>query len=164
MSFALIFLVLAAFASALIAGLFYAYHWSVMPGLNAIDPLAAVKAMKSINVVIINPIFAFSFFGTLVFGGIAALLHVTALRTAPGLLVWAAFLVYALGTFGVTVMFNVPLNNQLAATSPTAANAAEFWRTFYEPWMFWNLVRTIASMIALVLFGAALWFTAIGRA
>ncbi len=163
MSITLLFLALATFAAALIAGLFYAYHWTVMPGLNATDPLAAINAMKSINVVIINPIFAFSFFGTLVFGGVAALLYLRAFGTAPALLVWAGFLVYALGTFMVTIMFNVPLNNEIAASTPTAATAATIWRAFYEPWMYWNLVRTIASIASFVLFGAAMWLEARGR-
>ena len=57
-------------------------------------------------------------------------------------------------------MLNIPLNNQLAAASPTAANAAEIWRTFYDPWMFWNLVRTVMSVVSLLLFAAALWFEA----
>ena len=52
MSITLIFLTLATFASALSAGLFYAYHWTAMPGLNAADPMTAINALRSINVVI----------------------------------------------------------------------------------------------------------------
>ena len=157
MTITLIFLTLATFASALSAGLFYAYHWTAMPGLNAADPMTAINALKSINVVITNPIFMFSFLGTLVFGAVTAVLYLRAFGTAPALLVWAGVLVYALGVFAVTLAFNVPLNNQLAAANPTAATAAAVWRAFYDPWMTWNLVRTIASIGSFVLFGAALW-------
>lgn len=157
MSITLLFLTLATFAAALSAGLFYAYHWTAMPGLNAADPMTAINALKSINVVITNPIFLFSFLGPLVFGAIAALLYLRAFGTAPALLVWAAVLVYALGVFAVTLVFNVPLNGQLAAANPTAATAAAIWRAFYDPWMYWNLVRTIASIVSFILFGAAMW-------
>ncbi len=95
MTIALIFLSLATFASALSAGLFYAYHWTAMPGLNAADPMTAINALKSINVVITNPIFMFSFLGTLVFGAVAALLYLRSWGTAPASLVWAGVLVYA---------------------------------------------------------------------
>lgn len=157
MSIALLFLTLATFAAALSAGLFYAYHWTAMPGLNAADPMTAINALKSINVVITNPIFLFSFLGTLVFGAIAALLYLRAFGTAPALLVWAGVVVYALGVFAVTIVFNVPLNNELAAATPTPATAAAIWRAFYDPWMTWNLVRTIASIVTFLLFSSALW-------
>ncbi len=157
MSLTLAFLLLTTLASALIAGLFYAYHWTVMPGLNAIEPLAAIKAMNSINVVILNPLFFFSFFGSLLFGAVTAILYLWTARDAATLLVWAGFLAYAIGTFGVTIVFNVPLNNQLAASSPTAATAATIWREYYDPWMYWNLIRTLAAIAAFVLFVAALW-------
>lgn len=160
MSITLVFLTLATFASALSAGLFYAYHWTAMPGLNAADPIVAINALKSINVVITNPIFLFSFLGTLVFGAIAALLYLRSWGTTPALLVWAGVVVYALGVFAVTLAFNVPLNAQLAAATPTPATAAAIWRAFYDPWMFWNLVRTIASIVSFVLFGAAMWMEA----
>jgi uncharacterized membrane protein len=157
MSLTLAFLLLTTLASALIAGLFYAYQWTVMPGLNAIEPLAAIKAMNSINVVILNPVFFFSFFGTLLFGAVTAILYLWTARDAATLCVWAGFLAYAIGTFGVTIVFNVPLNNRLAASSPTAATAAAIWREYYDPWMYWNLIRTLAAIAAFVLFVVAVW-------
>ena len=165
MTFTLAFLLLTTFASALSAGLFYTYHWTAMPGLNAIEPMAAINAMKSINVVILNPVFAFSFFGTLLFGAVTALLYFWSVRSAA-FCVWAGFLLYAVGTFGVTIMFNVPLNNQLAASTPTAATSATIWREFYDPWMYWNLIRTLAAIAAFILFLAAVWLEGVesGRA
>jgi uncharacterized membrane protein len=157
MNLTLPFLSLAAFATALMAGLFYAFQWLVMPGLNATEPLAAVKSMQAINLAVRNVFFMFAFFGPLVLGGITALLYLASWRSSPALCAWAGFLAYALGAFGITVMFNIPLNDSLAAASPTAATAGEIWRTFYDPWMFWNLVRTILSAVALLLFAAALW-------
>jgi uncharacterized membrane protein len=54
-------------ASALSAGFFYTYSISVMPGLAAADPSSAIRAMQGINAVIRTPVFAFAFFGALVF-------------------------------------------------------------------------------------------------
>ena len=156
MNIALALLWLAMLASALSAGLFYAFQWLVMPGLNAAQPLVAVDAMKAINAAVRNAFFAFAFFGPVVLGGIAALLFLVSWRSG-WLLVVAGFLIYTLGVFGVTVAFNVPLNEQLARISPTATTAADAWPAFFEPWMLWNLVRTIASIVALLLFAAALW-------
>jgi uncharacterized membrane protein len=160
MNLTLPFLSLAAFATALMAGLFYSFQWLTMPGLNAAEPLAAVKSMQAINLAVRNVFFMFAFFGPLVLGAIAALLYLGSWRSAPALYAWAGFLAYAVGAFGITVVFNIPLNNTLAAASPTAATAGEIWRTFYDPWMFWNLVRTIMSIVSLLLFAAALWFEA----
>jgi uncharacterized membrane protein len=160
MSLTLLLLSLAAFATAMMAGLFYAFQWLVMPGLNATEPLAAVRSMQAINLAVRNVFFMFAFFGPLVLGGISVVLYLASWRNAPALCAWAGFLAYALGAFGITVVFNIPLNNSLAAASPAAATAGEIWRTFYDPWMFWNLVRTIMSIVSLLLFAAALWFEA----
>jgi uncharacterized membrane protein len=54
-------------ASALSAGFFYTYSISVMPGLAAADPSSAIRAMQGINAVIRTPVFAFAFFGALLF-------------------------------------------------------------------------------------------------
>jgi uncharacterized membrane protein len=89
--------------------------------LAASDPLAATHAMRGINAVIRTPVFACSFFGALVFPLGAAIL---ARRRPVVLLALASALVYGLGGFAVTFTVNVPLNEALAAATPTAENAA----------------------------------------
>jgi uncharacterized membrane protein len=146
-------LLLGLLASALIAGFFYAYSVSVMPGLAAGDPLVATHAMRGINAVIRTPVFAFSFFGALAFPFTAALV---ARRRAVVVLALAGGLVYGIGGLVVTFAVNVPLNEALAAAAPTAANAAELWHRYATPWTVWNHVRTLASIIAFALLTAAL--------
>ncbi len=153
-------LVLTLLASALAAGFFYAYHWTAMPGLAAADSRTAIVAMQSINRVVVNPVFAFSFFGTLGFG---LLTTIVLFVMGPLSAAWCALagtLLYGVGTFLVTVAFNVPLNQQLAAVSADGAAAAETWRAFFEPWMRGNLVRTLAAGGAFLAFVAALYFLA----
>jgi uncharacterized membrane protein len=57
------------------------------------------------------------------------------------------------GCFGVTMVLNVPLNNQLAATSPI--DGGEFWQTYLKTWTMWNSVRTASSALAAIVFVAA---------
>ena len=66
----------------------------------------------------------------------------------------AASLLYLLGCFGVTMVFNVPLNNQLAAVAPAQEAAA--WSRYLDVWTIWNHVRTLASIVSAILFTAAM--------
>jgi len=49
----------------------------------------------------------------------------------------------------------VPLNEWLATVTPTPQNAAELWRDYFEPWVFWNALRTLMSMLAFGSFAAS---------
>ncbi|EFG2885686.1 hypothetical protein BO068_004877, partial [Escherichia coli] len=61
---ALAFAALALILCGAIAGFFYAYSSSVMRGLDATDPRAAIAAMQGINATVRNAFFAPAFFGT----------------------------------------------------------------------------------------------------
>ena len=148
-------LALSVLAAALIAGFFYAYHCSVMPGLAATDAVSAIKAMQGINAVVRNAVFAFSFFGTLAFGGIATLLLIGA-GSWPLALALLGTAIYGLGAFMVTLLYSVPLNEGLAPIVPTTENAAAIWRAYLEPWMFWNTLRMAMSVLTLAAFTASL--------
>jgi hypothetical protein len=71
----------------------------------------------------------------------------------------AAALVYLVGCFGVTVVFNVPMNEALAGmTSPSEATQRYWFETYVPRWTFWNSVRTGASAIsAMLLLVGLLW-------
>lgn len=148
-------LALVLLASALSAGFFYAFQWIVMPGLTAADPLAAIDAMQSINQVVRNPVFAFSFFGTLLFSVVAGLAFGREWRAPGGALLWAGVLIYSLGVVAVTFACNIPLNERLEAVTPNAETAAAVWRDFYAPWSFWNLIRALAAIGAFMCFSGA---------
>ena len=58
-----------------------------------------------------------------------------------------------MGSLMVTMVFNVPMNNALAAAVPDDANSADLWANYLTNWTFWNHIRTAASL------GAAACFT-----
>lgn len=143
--------VLAAVGSGLIGGLLFIFSNTVMKALTRLPPEQGMTAMQHINVIILNPIFLSAFLGTAL---LCAALVVCALldwsgAAAPWLLIGAG--AYLVGTFGVTMAFNVPLNNGLAAIRVSDGNATEAWPAYVAPWLRWNHVRTVMSVIAALL-------------
>jgi uncharacterized membrane protein len=63
---------------------------------------------------------------------------------------------YVVGMFVVTMFFNVPLNDALAAADPSSAEATSLWTRYLTDWTFWNHVRTVASIAASALFMVAI--------
>jgi len=102
----------------LIAGAFFAFSSFVMKALSRLPASEGMAAMQSINVVVLNPVFLGVFVGTAAL--CAAGLVVSFLRWhEPGVgYLLAGSLLYVAGTFLVTMMLNVPLNNALAAVAP----------------------------------------------
>jgi uncharacterized membrane protein len=150
-------LVVAATLTALVAGLFFAFSVAVNGALHRLSDLEYVRAMQSINIVILNPVFLMTFFGPVFLLPLAAylFLNLSVLRFA---LLAVAALLYVVGAFGVTIAGSVPLNNRLArfetvhAWAPEVATAR---REFERPWNRLHAVRTVASAVATVLLFAA---------
>ncbi len=143
-------LLVAAIATALNAGVFYAFSSFVMAGLGRIPPEQGANAMNGLNVTAVMAPFMILFMGaTLLCLGLAgwSLFSFAALDSK---LILAASLFYVVGCFGVTMMFNVPLNNQLAAAPPTEIVAV--WQTYLRDWVQWNHIRTIAPTLSALLF------------
>lgn len=149
---------LATTATGLVAGVFYGFSVAVNPAFRRLPDGAYVQGMQAINEVIQNPWFALSFFGAPLLLPLAAALHARRPRSRRFGLLGAAAGVYLVGSLGVTVAANIPLNEQLAALPLATASAAELGaaRTrFAEPWNRWHAVRTVASVLALGLAVAA---------
>jgi uncharacterized membrane protein len=140
MLFALTFA--AALGCALVGGIFFAFSNFVMRALARVP--GGMAAMQAINVTVLNPLFLALFFGTA-----AACAVLSALRPGSALVIGGAAL-YLIGTFGVTIVFNVPRNNALARLHPADSVAA--WRRYVQEWTWWNHVRTLAAALAAALF------------
>ncbi len=138
--------------SALVGGIFFAFSSFVMKALAGVPSAEGIGAMQSINVVVINPSFMAAFMGTALVslgaGGLA--LASWGHPSAPFFLGGALF--YLVGTFLVTGLGNVPLNDQLAAVSATDPAARDVWEHYLSRWTMWNHVRTAAAMVAALLY------------
>lgn len=147
---------LALLGSALIGGVFFAFSSFVMKALARRPVAEGVAAMQSINVVVINPSFLGAFVGTALLSLGAAGLAIAGWGhpAAPYLLGGGLF--YVAGTFLVTGLGNVPLNNQLAAVSPGDTEAAEVWKRYLSRWTALNHLRTAAAMAAALLYSLSL--------
>ena len=55
---------------------------------------------------------------------------------------------YLFGTILVTMVFNVPRNEALAAVDPARAERARLWAGYVTGWTAWNHVRTAAALAA----------------
>ena len=142
--------------AALAAGIFFAFSTFVMAALGRLLPEQGIAAMQSINVVVVNPWFLGVFLGTAL-GAIALGLLGFVYWGAPGsTYLVAGGLIYVIGCFLVTVAFNIPLNNALAAVEPGSLAGAELWTRFLASWTGWNHVRTVASLAAAASFLLAL--------
>ena len=142
----------------LMAGLFFAWRVSVIPGTRLIDDRAYISTMQNINREIVNPAFVIPFMLTPAFLAGAAWLEFRAGDTRKGWFLASAAVTYLIGVLGVTVGGNIPLNNQLEAFSMNGAEATELaaQRRGYEgPWNRWHDLRTIASVVAFGLASAA---------
>jgi uncharacterized membrane protein len=146
----------AALGSGLVGGVFFAFSTFVMGALGRLPAAQGIAAMQSINVVVINPLFLGAFIGT---AALCALLVAVALVTwqQPGaILLLAGALLYFVGTFLVTMVFNVPLNDALATVAPDSSVGADLWSRYLTTWTNWNHVRTIAASVGAALLTLAL--------
>jgi uncharacterized membrane protein len=140
--------VTAAVASALVAGIMFAFSTSVMPALGRRLAPEGIAAMQAMNSAILNPAFG------LAFGGAALLCAVLAV-TAPftvdeshALLRALGAALYLVGTFGVTIAINVPMNVQLESADAGSPEGGEVWHRYLRRWTAWNTLRTILGAAA----------------
>ena len=144
----------------LMAGVFFAFSAFVMKALTRLPPTQGIAAMQSINITVINPWFMVAFLGT---GAACIFLAVSSLLSwhQPG----AAYLLlgtllYLVGTLGVTIAFNVPLNEALARVAPDSTEGASIWVNYLANWTVWNHVRTVAALAAAASLTIALCYPA----
>ena len=162
MSTAFFFLIqFAILAYALVGGVFLAFSDFIMRSLALTGGYGGVEAMQTINREVFRWVFMALFLGMAAVSIVVAGYGIFGLSGPAGTLIMLAGLVYLIGCFGVTVFFNVPMNEALAGMELSSEATRDYWFQTYLPrWTFWNSVRTIACAIsaALLLFGL-LWMT-----
>jgi uncharacterized membrane protein len=137
-AFSGVVLVAALVAAGLIAGLFYAYACSVLPGLARGDDKTFVEAMRGINIAIVNPVFMVTFLGAPLLAGVAVFLNLGS-RSLPWVI---AGFVFLLAMIVITGVVNIPLNNALESGGDDYAAVRARFETV---WVRWNVLRALVS-------------------
>ena len=140
----------------LVAGVFYAFSTFVMKGLARLPSAQGIAAMQSINITVINPLFMGAFFGTAAACVLVVVFSLLRWNEAGAVYLLSGGLSYLIGDILVTMAFNVPRNNALAAADPVSADGARLWAGYVTSWTAWNHVRTAAALAATALLTFAL--------
>jgi uncharacterized membrane protein len=147
---------IATIGSGLIAGVFFAFSTFIMSALARLQPPQGIAAMQSISITVINPWFMTAFMGTAAACLFLAVFALFNWHQPSTIYVLVGSLLYLVGTFGVTMVFNVPLNDSLAIAKPDSTDGATLWARYLTDWTFWNHIRTITALAATTLFAIAL--------
>lgn len=138
----------AALGCGLIAGVFFAFSAFVMKAFARLPPGAGIAAMQSVNVAVLNPLFLGVFVGTAAACAVAVVSSLLRWNEPGAAWLLAGGLLYLIGCFLVTMVFNVPRNEALARIGPDDPGAASQWAGYLSSWTAWNHVRTAASLAA----------------
>lgn len=148
----LIFIALIQFAIlayALIGGVFLAFSDFIMRSLAHTRGTGGLEAMQIINREVFRWVFMSLFLGMTIVSLIITVYAAFYLEAPAATLITASGLVYLIGCFGITVLFNVPMNEALASMDSGSTTAKEYWTKTYLPrWTLWNTIRTIACVLS----------------
>jgi uncharacterized membrane protein len=144
-------LTIATIGAGLMAGVYFAFSGFIMQSLNQLGAARASDAMNAINKVILRSWFMVLFFGSTLLYAALAVAAVWVADLQGRWLLFAAGLIYVGGMFLCTALFNVPLNNRLAAVGEDESAKAETWPLYFERWTRWNHLRSVCSLVTLAL-------------
>ncbi|WP_411732046.1 DUF1772 domain-containing protein [Paeniglutamicibacter sp.] len=133
-------------------GVYFAFSAIVMPALRALPAGQGVPAMQRINTSAVRLPFMAVFLGGAAASVALVIAELTSDAAAPGAANRFAGAGLALAAFGITIVRNVPLNNELARIAPGGADVAARWTVFDRGWSPANHVRAAASIAATVVF------------
>ena len=140
----------------LMAGVFFAFSTFVMRALARLPSTQGIVAMQSINVAAITPSFMVALFGTAAVCVLLTVFSLSMWQKPCAVYLLVGSLLYLVGTILVTIIFNVPRNDVLAAVDPATAEGARVWADYVASWTAWNHVRTAAALAAATLLTIAL--------
>ena len=147
---------ISALGCGLVGGIFFAFSAFIMRALKHLPPAQGIATMQSINVTVINPLFMTAFFGTAAACVILTISSLLNWHRPDGAFLLVGSLLYLFGTIFVTIVFNVPRNESLAAVDPASAEGARLWAGYVRGWTAWNHVRTVAALAAAAALSIAL--------
>lgn len=149
---ALVVTVLAIVGAGLNGGIYFTFSTFTMAALRRLPAGQAAAAMQAVNVEAVRPAFMGVFFGTAVLGLALYGLALADFEGARSVLMISGASLY-IASIVITVLFNVPLNDRLAAEDPTTPAGASTWDEYQRRWTRGNHLRVavcVASMVVLV--------------
>ena len=129
------------------SGLLFIFTFAVNPGLSRLSEEEYFRAMKYINIVILNPIFFLVFMGPLI--TMPLLTYMSWDDSNTFILILISAILYLLGVLFITSIKNVPLNNKLEKLNLTEFKGVFIW--YRKPWNFWHNIRTFFSIISFLM-------------
>lgn len=142
------------FLTGLSAGLFLGWLISVIPGMKSLSSKNYLEAMQSINKAILNPIFFIIFFGPALLLCVSSLMQFKESINLSFWMLCGATIIYLVGTIGITIFGNVPLNEMLEAQPIQKLGLEELdklRKSFEVPWNHFHAIRTVCSIISFIL-------------
>ena len=136
------------------AGIFFTWSNAVKPGIGKLSDIEYLRALQSMNRVILNRLFLFLFIGAIIAVALVSIFH---FHMYPNKIFWlfiCILLIYWAGVFGVTVFGNIPLNEILDKTnleSITLEEIKTLRKSIELKWNHFNLIRSISSAITFIL-------------
>jgi len=138
--------------SALISGIFFAFSNFIMKALQRVPSREGVLAMQTINITVLNRGFLGVFMGTALICLILAVISIAEWEMSRSPYLLGGAVAYIGGTWLVTALGNVPLNNKLAGVERENPESLEVWAHYLERWTKLNSQRAGAAMCASTLF------------
>ena len=149
-----IILALAIILTGLMAGIFFTWSNAVKPGIGKLSDIEYLRALQSMNRVILNNAFKIIFLGAII---VVALVPVFYFNLYPKNIFWLfvfTLVIYWIGVFGVTVSGNIPLNEILDKTnleSITSEEIKTLRKSIEVKWNNFNIIRCISSAITFLI-------------
>jgi uncharacterized membrane protein len=140
--------VLAALGTGLLAGNFFAFSAYLMRALTGLSAERGIVAMQAITAAIKSLNFMVLFFGTATLCAVLAGVAILEWGKPGSCYLLAGTFFFLVGTFAVTMIINVPLNNRLAVAAPDSKEGGDLWKRFQSSWGMWNHVRTVTTVLA----------------
>ena len=134
----------------IMAGFFWTFSNTVVPGLEISPGTSGFVAMQKINEAVRNPGFGIFFFGACLLAALLLVQGLARLRHWTSLVQVAAAAVYLGGVLFVTANKNVPLNRSLAEVRFTSVDTANPMPDYFGDWLYWNDIRFMSALLAFI--------------
>jgi len=133
-------------ACGLVAGVFLTFSDFVMKSLGAAEPAGGIQSMQIINRKVFKTVFMVLLLGMSALSPFMISYAYFDVIGPESLWIIAGGMIFLTGVFGVSLVFNVPMNNRLDVMDYAAPDTVTYWLETYVPrWSFWNYVRAISS-------------------